>query len=86
MAKVTVVVEIDSRWVKAVHSPVYWAVAALQGVALTFAPLFLFWSGRGRFFHGVEWIVVPVCFAMIYLVGMFNGALAAAVVKGLRKE
>ena len=84
MAKVTV--EIDSRWVKVVHSPVYWIVAALQGVALTFAPLFLYWCGKGKFFPGTEWIVVPLCFAVIYLVGVFYIALGGVVVKALRKE
>jgi hypothetical protein len=84
MAKVTI--EIDSRWVKVVHSPVYWIVAALQGVALTFAPLFLYWCGKGTFFHGTEWIVVPLCFAVIYLVGIFYLVLGSVVVRALRKE
>ena len=70
MAKVTLVVEIDSKWVKVVQSPAYWIVAALQGVSLTFAPLFLYWSGRG-WFGGSKWIVMPLCFATILLVGTF---------------
>ena len=85
MAKVTLVVEIDSKWVKVVQSPVYWIVAALQGVSLTFAPLFLYWSGRG-WFGGSKWIVMPLCFATIYLVGIFYMALGGAVVRALRKE
>ncbi len=36
MAKVTI--DIDSKWLKIAHSPLYWIVAALQGVSITFAP------------------------------------------------
>ena len=85
MAKVTLVVEIDSKWVKVVQSPAYWIVAALQGVSLTFAPLFLYWCGRG-WFGGSKWIVMLLCFATILLVGMFNAALAGTMVAALRKE
>ena len=63
MDKVTI--EIDSRWVKIVHSPLYWIVAALQGVSITFAPLFLYWSGKGMFHHGSEGLIVPSCFVRI---------------------
>jgi hypothetical protein len=86
MAKVTIVVEIDSKLVRLVHSPVYWMVAPLTGVAFTFAPLFLYWCGKGTFFPGIRWIVVPACFVVIYLVGMFYIALGSSVVTALRKE
>ena len=84
MDKVTI--EIDSKWVKIVHSPLYWVVATLQGVAITFAPLFLYWSGRTSFFGGFEWIVVPSCFAVILLVGGFYIWLGGAVIRELRKQ
>jgi hypothetical protein len=84
MNKVTI--EIDSKWVKIVHSPLYWIVATLQGVSVTFAPLFLYWSGTGRFHHGLEWIVVPSCFAVILLVGFFYMRLGGAVIGALRKK
>jgi hypothetical protein len=45
MRKITI--EIDSRWAKVVHSPLYWIAAALQGVSIGFAPRFLNWSGKG---------------------------------------
>ena len=45
MDKVTI--EIDSKWVRIVRSPLYWIVAALQRVSITFAPLFLYWSASG---------------------------------------
>ena len=84
MDKMTI--EIDSRWVKIVRSPLYWIVAALQGVSITFAPLFLYWSGKGKFFQGSEWFVVPLCYATIFLVGMFYMLLGSAVIGELRKK
>jgi len=41
-------------------------------VSVTFAPLFLYWSGRGGYFPGSEWVIVPVCFAVMYLVPLFH--------------
>jgi hypothetical protein len=82
----TVTVEVNAKWVRIVNSPLYWIVAALQGVAITFAPLFLYWSGSGKYFPGWEWLVVPSCFATIYLVGMFYVLLGNAVVRELRKK
>jgi len=55
-------------------------------VSITFALLFLYWSGKGRFFHGSEWIVVPSCFAVILLVGFFYIWLGSAVIGELRKK
>jgi hypothetical protein len=82
----TVTIEIDSKWVKIVHSPFFWVVATLQGVSVSFAPLFLYWSGKGTFFHGSEWIIVPSCFAVILLVGFFYMWLGGAVIGELRKK
>lgn len=84
MDKVTI--EIDSKWVKIVRSPLYWIVTALQGVSLTLAPLFLYWSGKGSFFHGSEWFIVPLCYAVILLVGLFYMLLGSVVVGELRKK
>jgi hypothetical protein len=84
MEKVTV--EIDSTWAKIARSPLYFVIAALQGVSVTFAPLFLYWSGKGTFFPGSERIVVPVCFAVIFLVPLFYYRLGAAVIKELRQK
>jgi hypothetical protein len=81
-----VAIEMDSKWVKIVHSPLYWIVATMQGVSITFAPLFLYWSGKGTFYHGSEWIVVPSCFAVILLVGLFYFWLGGAVIGELRKK
>ena len=84
MDKVTI--QIDSKWLKIAHSPQYWIVGALQGVSITFAPLFLYWSGKGQFYHDYEWIIVPTCFAVILLVGFFYLILGGAVIQELRKN
>jgi len=81
----TVTIEIDPKWVKFVRSPVFSIVAGLQGVAVSFAPLFLYWSGQGKFYHGHEWLIVPLCFAVICLVPPVYFRLGGAVVKELRK-
>jgi len=81
-----VTVEIDSRLVRFVRSPIFTVVAGLQGVCVSFAPLFLYWSGQGKFYHGSEWFVVPLCFAVICLVPPIYFRLGGAVVKELRKK
>jgi hypothetical protein len=84
MDKVTI--EIASTWVKIVRSPLYWIVAALQGVSISFAPLFLYWSGKGKFYPGYERFIVPLCYATILLVGLFYMLLGSAVIGELRKK
>jgi len=84
MDKVTI--EVDSRWVKIARSPLYWVVATLQGPSVTFAPLFLYWSGKGKMFPDYEWLVVPLCFATILLVGLFYMILGAKFIGELRKR
>ena len=78
-------IEIDSRWQRIVRSPIFYVVAALQGVAITFAPLFLYQCGQKKWF-GYEPVIVPVCFAVIFLVGMFYFALGGAVIRELLKR
>jgi hypothetical protein len=79
-------IEIDSRWVKVARSPVYFIIASLQGISVTFAPLFLYWSGRGNYFGGLEWLVVPLCFAVIFLVSVFYFWLGGSVIRQLRQK
>jgi hypothetical protein len=81
-----VTVELDSAWAKIAQSPIYMVVSALTGVSITFAPLFLYWSGKGKFFPGYEWIIVPLCFATIYFVCLFYILLGSAVARGLRQS
>ena len=81
MNKVTI--ELDSKWLKVIRSPKFKVVAALQGVSVTFAPLFLYWSGKDRFFNGFGWVVGLLCFAVIYFVGSFYIRLGGAVIREL---
>ncbi|MGO9231512.1 MAG: hypothetical protein ACLPXM_16395 [Terriglobales bacterium] len=81
-----VTIDLDARWVRIIHSPLYWIVTALQGVSITFAPLFLYWSGQGKFYPGWQWLIVPACFAAILLVGFFYLLLGNAVAAELRKK
>jgi len=53
-----VTVEVDPKWVKFVRSLIFSIVAALQGVAVSFAPLFLYWSGKGESY---SWLRVVYC-------------------------
>ena len=82
----TVTVEIDSGWVKFVRSPAFTVVSALSGVSISCAPYFLYLSGQGRFYHGSEWLVVPLCFAVIYLVPLAYIRVGSSVIKELRKR
>jgi hypothetical protein len=84
MGKVSI--EIDSKWVRRVKSPLMWVVGTLQGVSITFAPLFLYWSGTGTFYPKERWIIVPLCFASIILVGAFYIWLGCEVIRELRKQ
>jgi hypothetical protein len=86
LGRMKVTVELDSAWAKIAQSPIYMVVSALTGVSITFAPLFLYWSGKGKFFPGYEWIIVPLCFATIYFVCLFYILLGSAVARGLRQS
>jgi hypothetical protein len=48
-----VTVEIDSTSAKIARPPLYFVIVALQGVSVTFAPLFLYWSGKGGILSGL---------------------------------
>jgi len=55
-----VTVEIGPTWTRVVRSPIYLIVAALTDVSVSFAPLFLYWSGKGEFYPHYARIIVPV--------------------------
>ena len=76
-------VEIDSKWVKRVRSPLFRVVAALQGIAMTSAPMFLYGAGRGRFGR-YDYLVAAACFVTIYLVGWFYVRLGSEMIGQLR--
>lgn len=81
-----VTIELNARWVKIIRSPVYFIVSALQGVSISFAPLFLYWCGQGKFALAPRQIVVPLCFGIIFGVPMFYMLLGGAVIRELRKK
>ena len=81
-----VTVEIDPRWVRITRSPIYSIVTGLAGVSVTFAPLFLYWSGQGKFYPGYERIIVPLCFVVIYCVPSFYFRLGSVLAKELRQN
>ena len=78
-------IKIDSRWAWFVRSPIYFVVSVLFGVSVSFAPLFLYWSGKGWFYPDHRRIIVPLCFAVIYLVPSFHFAVGQAVANQLRR-
>jgi hypothetical protein len=80
----TVSIEMDSRWVKIARSPVYFIVVAFQGVSITFAPLFLYWAGRGNGSPLERF--VPLFFAVIVLVPGFYFYLGRSVLLQLRRK
>jgi hypothetical protein len=84
--KETVTVAVDAKWVRRVKSRlIFMPVATLTGVSLTFAPLYLLWCGQLDTWGAVEWIAVPLCFAIIYLVPGFYMRLAGEVIAQLVK-
>ena len=84
MEKVTI--ELNANWAKRVNSPLMWIVWTLQGVSISFAPLFLYWSGTGMFHPDAKWIIVSRCAAIVYLIPLFYMYLGGAVIKELRKQ
>jgi len=81
-----VTIEVDSAWVKIVRSPIYYVIAALTGVSISFAPLFLYMSAKGKFFPNYEWLAVPLCFAVVVVVPFFYMRLGSLVIKELRGD
>jgi len=80
-----VTVDVSPMWVKIARSPIYVIVSALTGVSVSFAPLFLYWSGKGKFFPGYEWVIVPICFAVLIGVPAFYFRLGSLVATEIRK-
>jgi hypothetical protein len=64
---------------------VYWAVAALTGVSISFAPLFLYRCGKGGF-PEASWWLVPACFAVTYLVPLWYIRLACEVIASINRQ
>jgi hypothetical protein len=80
-----ITIDVNPKWAWLARSPLYVIVSALSGVSVSFAPLFLYWSGKGTFFPGYERVIVPLCFAVIYLVPAFYFVVGQAVASKLRR-
>lgn len=80
-----VTVKVDAKWLRRVKSKrTFLPIAALTGVSVSFAPAFLF--GCGQFDFGwMEYLVVPLCFIIIYAVPGFYMSLAGEVLGQLAK-
>jgi hypothetical protein len=83
MSKVTI--ELDSVWVKFAKSPLFLVLSALQGVSITFAPYFLYLSGKGESTLLPRQTAVPLFFAVIFFVPLAYFRLSSAVIRELRK-
>lgn len=81
----SVTVEISPKWVSLINSPLMWLVWVFQGVAITLAPICLYWSGKGWFFPAERSIVIGACFAVIFLEGFFFCSLANQVIGQVRR-
>ena len=81
----TVTIEVDSKWVARINSPLFAIVQALSGVSITFAPLFLYWAGSWGLTGPVKWITIVVCFALIVIVPGYYMWVASPIVSKLRK-
>ena len=84
MSKVTI--ELDAKWQKFVRSRLFHIVAAVQGISITFAPFLLYWTGKNSTLQAYEWVVVPVCFALVFIIPFFYFKLGAAVIRELLKD
>ncbi len=80
-----ITVELDSKWERRVNSPLFWAVSALTGVSITYAPIYLYRAGQGGYSESSGWLV-PACFAVIYLVPLFYIKLGAEVIKSIHAQ
>jgi hypothetical protein len=81
-----ITIDVNSKWAWFARSPFYVIVSALSGVSVSFAPPFLYWSGKGTFFPGYERVVVPLCFAVIYLVPLYYFVVGQTVANELRRS
>jgi hypothetical protein len=79
-------VEINSLWTSLVRSPLMLVIWGFQGVSVSFAPLFLYWSGKGWFFPQARSIIVSACFLIIVFEGLFFMGLANHVVRQVRQQ
>jgi len=81
-----VTIEVPSKWAWFVRSRLYFLVSSWVGISASFAPLFLYWSGKGWFYPRFARVIVPLCFVVIYLVPLFYIVVGQAVATQLRRS
>ena len=81
----TVTIEVDSKWVGRLNSPLFTVVQALSGVSITFAPLFLYWAGSWGLTGSLKWIIIAICFALIVIIPSYYIWFASPIIAQLRK-
>jgi hypothetical protein len=79
----TVTVEISEVWVRRLNSPLFFVVATLTGVSISFAPLGLLMLGIFNQWNVLTISGAAACFLMIYFVPLFYMRLAGQVIKQL---
>ena len=74
-------VSISDRWVRLLRSPLFTLVEALSGIAITFAPLFLYADSVLNDSPALKRVITVCCFALIYLVPFFYMAFARSIIR-----
>jgi len=82
----TVTIEVDSKWVARINSPLFIIVQALTGVSVSFAPLFLYWAGSWGLTGPAKWITIVVSYALIVIVPGYYMWFASPIIRQLRKQ
>lgn len=81
----TVTIEVNSKWVARINSPLFIIVQALTGVSVSFAPLFLYWAGSWGLTGPAKWITIVVSYALIVIVPGYYMWFASPIIRQLRK-
>ena len=79
-------VAISGVWVRRINSPIYFVVAALTGVAVTFVPMALLALGIKNEWDMLTVAVAALCFAIVYAVPLFYIRLAGEVIRQIHRK
>ena len=80
------VIEISAKWVRRINSPVYFLVAALTGVSITFMPLALLGLGIHSHWNVLTVGAAIVCWLIGYFVPLFYFRLASEVISQVYRK
>lgn len=79
-------VKISAKTVRQINSPVYFAIAALTGVSITFMPLALLGLGIHNDWNFLTVGAAIICWLVGYLVPMFYFRVAGQVIKQVYRK